>query len=599
MREERWNYPHEIKRRLHDSTDPNHGAGPILYVENGRKYSDGSEAHIALIGQTGMGKSQCGSLPFLRDILLNNESAVAVDPKGELFQKMWCFIPEHYQKFCIDFRNPRHSFTSWNPLTVPYTLWKSQNLDDNDVAASMISEFWDAVFPETMNKEFFWTAASRNFMRGLTYSIYETASGEYVNLDSISSMMHSAEKRYAVSTVLRTFYETLPSDSLAKRCLSTYCNAARDTAASIFSTSASQFEMFSRSKGLMELLRTDTLNLLDLDVNQPFIIFIVIPDETNTYDTLAGTLVSQIVQHLIRVAQGLEKQRLPIRCNVILEELGSVGRSIPSLPNLMVAGRSRNIRIMLVLQSYAQLFDVYQKSKAETIISCIGITIGFSTNSWDTLTEWSQRCGERHIEINSHLAKEPLITPAQIAAMPVGTALILINNRYKFVSRIPLFDELYDNSAWKVPEHKPIRVHATSKVLDFEAHLAQIKQQQMHALSNTGPRMPSTSVQSQRVTTENIEDVLADIQKNYAALKKQEKETKVNMARIIITSDNGNTSRIAAAISTVTGFRVDNIEKALEKKPFELLLPSKKLAKSILKEVIAVGGTGTIKDCSD
>ena len=63
-RSERWNTAGEIKRRFHETTDPMNGAGPVIYVENGRKYSDDSESHIAVIGRTGKGKSQCCSLPF-------------------------------------------------------------------------------------------------------------------------------------------------------------------------------------------------------------------------------------------------------------------------------------------------------------------------------------------------------------------------------------------------------------------------------------------------------------------------------------------------------------------------------------------------------
>src|SRR5699024_5536066 len=154
-----------------------------------------------------------------------------------------------------------------------------------------------------------------------------------------------------------------------------------------------------------------------------FILIIITPDETDVYDTLSGLLVSQMSQNLIRIAQD-KGGRLPIRVNIILEELGSVGKSIPTLPNLMVASRSRNIRLMLVLQSYTHRIDGYGKSKSETINSCIGITIGFSTNSWETLTEWAQRCGEKQIEINGHIVKEQLITATQLAAMPIGTALI-------------------------------------------------------------------------------------------------------------------------------------------------------------------------------
>ena len=118
-RSERWNTVNEIKRRFHETTDPVNGAGPVVYVENGRKYSDDSESHIAVIGRTGKGKSQCCSLPYMREILKKGESLIMLDPKGEGYKKNACYIPEHYQIFCVDFRNPRKSPTKWNPLSTP------------------------------------------------------------------------------------------------------------------------------------------------------------------------------------------------------------------------------------------------------------------------------------------------------------------------------------------------------------------------------------------------------------------------------------------------------------------------------------------------
>lgn len=155
-----------------------------------------------------------------------------------------------------------------------------------------------------------------------------------------------------------------------------------------------------------------------------------------------------------------------LRCDVVTV---ACGMAASTLPNLMVASRSRNMRLMLVLQSNSQLVDVYGKSKAETINSCIGITIGFSTNSWETLIEWSQRCGEKQIENNGLIIKEQLITASQLAAMPAGTALVMVDSQYKFVVHLPFYDEMYDNSKWKAPQHKPIESRKTFKSFDFQA----------------------------------------------------------------------------------------------------------------------------------
>lgn len=531
-RSERWNTINEIKRRFCKTTDTVNGAGPIVYVENGRKYSDDSESHIAVIGRTGTGKSQCCSLPYMREILKKGESLIMLDPKGESYKKNACYIPLNYQIFCVDFRNPRKSPTRWNPLSTPYRLFCSQDPDDNDIASSMLSELWNGVYPYDGHSDKFWTDSSVNYAKGLTYGLFETAPKEQINLDSVAVMMEQSEIRIGPNNLLKTFYEDLPHDSLAKRNLATYVTAPNETRGSIHSVASSGLEVFSRSKGLMEMLSEDTLNIMDIDVERPFILIIITPDETDVYDTLSGLLVSQMSQNLIRIAQD-KGGRLPIRVNIILEELGSVGKSIPTLPNLMVASRSRNIRLMLVLQSYAQLIDVYGKSKAETINSCIGITIGFSTNSWETLTEWAQRCGEKQIEINGHIVKEQLITATQLAAMPIGTALIMVDNQYKFIAHLPLYDEMYDNSAWKAPKSDFEINKRGFKSFDFVALVKTIRKKKLESvladMDSERKPLETSSRESffnviQNENSIDIDKLVSKIDAKIAELEKEEKE---------------------------------------------------------------------------
>ena len=82
-RSERWSNANEIRRTFHDIEDPAVGAGPILCTVKGRKYTDDGQSHIAVIGRTGKGKSQCCSLPFMHEIFRKGESLIMLDPKGE------------------------------------------------------------------------------------------------------------------------------------------------------------------------------------------------------------------------------------------------------------------------------------------------------------------------------------------------------------------------------------------------------------------------------------------------------------------------------------------------------------------------------------
>lgn len=525
--------------------------GRAFYVENGKKYSDDGESHIAVIGRTGKGKNQCGSLPYMREILQKGESLIMLDPKGEGYRKNACYIPENYQVFCIDFRNPRKSPTKWNPLSTPYRLFCSEDPDDNDIASSMISELWDGVYPYDSDPDRFWMDAAANYAKGLTYGLFETAEKDLINLESVAVMMEQSEIRFASSTILKEFYELLPSDSLSKRNLATYVTGPHETRASIHSVAASGLEVFSRSKGLMEMLSEDTLNIMDIDVTRPFILTIIIPDETDVYDKLAGLLITQVSQHLIRVAE--EKgERLPIRVNIILEELGSVGKSIPALPKLMAASRSRNMRLMLVLQSSAQLVDIYGESKAEIINNCIGITIGFSTNSWETLTEWAQRCGEKEIERSGHIIKEQLITASQLAAMPTGTALVMVDGQYKFIVHLPFYDKMYDNSGWKAPQHHIEARRQQLKSINFETMVKEMKRKQIASTlsdSNVERKTPVRSIGfpfgSRPTGPMDIESLVSSIEAKIAELEAEEEAERMRQEaeeedQVVMTGDQGN-----------------------------------------------------------
>ncbi len=593
-RSERWNTGHEIKRRFLETTNPRNGAGPVVYVENGIKYSDDSENHIAVIGRTGKGKSQCCSLPFIREILLKRESLIMADPKGECFRQNACHIPPEYQVFCVDLRNPRKSPTKWNPLSTPLRLFKSSDPDDHDIASSMLSELWAGVYPWDGHSDKFWVDASINYAKGLTYGLFETAPEEQINLDSVAVMMEQSEIRFGAGTVLKSFYESLPNESLAKRNLATYATAPNDTRASIHSVAASGLEVFSRSRGLMEMLGEDTLNIMDIDVTRPFFLAIITPDETDCYDSLCALLISQVTQHLIRVAQDMGG-KLPIRVSVILEELGSIGRGIVALPNLMVASRSRNIRLMLILQSYAQLFDVYGKSKAETIISCIGITFGFSTNSWDTLNEWSQRCGQKQIMRGDHMVTEPLVTASQLAAMPTGTCLVMVDNRYKFVSHLPFYDEMYDNTNWKPPVFKHSNRPSRMKTIDFEEFVKEKRKAKMEATLASygmgGASLMSSHEEPPETSSSAISDLISKIDQRIAELEAEEEQQRPY--RVVV--HRGSTAAVAKAIASCTDKSEEEVAERLKKLPASFYFDSKEEAEKAVEAIHKAKGLATIK----
>lgn len=174
--------------------------------------------------------------------------------------------------------------------------------------------------------------------------------------------------------------------------------------------------------------------------------------------------------------------KLPCRLNVCLEELGNIGKSISSLAHLMSAGRSRNIRCHLVLQSLSQLDTLYGPSEASTIRSNADVLIAFRTNHWETLNELSHKCGEREVDGNNHVSRESLITPSQLASMKTGQALVMISGHTKFITWLPDFTEMFDCSNWKAPRRIVRKGNTKVEVFNIKEYVQEVKKKKMREL---------------------------------------------------------------------------------------------------------------------
>ena len=91
--------------------------GPILFRKGKKIYTDPSDLHNLIVGNTGSMKTLRFVLPLIYSSAMAAESMIIVDPKGELVRKMHSFLKEKgYQISVLNWRNPRLSPDSWNPM---------------------------------------------------------------------------------------------------------------------------------------------------------------------------------------------------------------------------------------------------------------------------------------------------------------------------------------------------------------------------------------------------------------------------------------------------------------------------------------------------
>ena len=91
--------------------------GPVLFRKNDRCYTDPSDSHDLIVGDTGSQKTLKFVLPLIYSCAMAGESMVIVDPKGELVRKSGRFLERKgYQKVVLDWRKPQESPDRWNPF---------------------------------------------------------------------------------------------------------------------------------------------------------------------------------------------------------------------------------------------------------------------------------------------------------------------------------------------------------------------------------------------------------------------------------------------------------------------------------------------------
>ncbi|HIS35627.1 TPA: TraM recognition domain-containing protein [Candidatus Scatousia excrementigallinarum] len=101
----------------------------------------------------------------------------------------------------------------------------------------------------------------------------------------------------------------------------------------------------------------------------------------------------------------------------------------------------RNIYFTLVIQSYAQLNNVYGKDVAEIILDNLNVKIFLGSNNYDTLQQFSRECGEMtrisplsalngsRSEIEHYeLETIPLITRSRLSCFEPGECVVLEAN---------------------------------------------------------------------------------------------------------------------------------------------------------------------------
>ena len=395
--------------------------GGIPLINNGKQmWVDDGEYHNLIIGSTGSGKTQAIIFPMVHTLSKHGESMIITDPKGEIYEKTKIMLEKQgYEIILLNFRNPQQG-NAWNPLSLPYRLWKSGNQDKaiellDDLALNILYD------ESSKNADPFWEKTSADYFSGIALGLFEDATEEQININSISLMSTVGEEKFKGSTYIKEYFNGKDPAGAAYTNASSTILAPSDTKGSIIAVFKQKIKLFASRVNLSEMLSYSNFSIENIGTKKTAL-FIVIQDEKKTYHSLATILVKQIYETLIDVAQN-NGGKLPIRTNFLLDEFANMP-PLKDVTTMITAARSRAMRFTMIIQNFAQLNEVYGEQSAETIKGNCGNLIYLISTELKALEEISKMCGEVKSKKDDKTVSTPLITISDLQKLKMFEVIV-------------------------------------------------------------------------------------------------------------------------------------------------------------------------------
>lgn len=571
-----WAKAKEIKedkniQKVNTTDDKSEYAGVPL-ISNGKElWVDNGEYHTLVIGSTGSGKTQCTILPAMKSLAKKRESIIVTDPKAEIYEKTGGLLKKNgYNIILLNFRNPQNG-NAWNPLELPYKLYKSGNQDKaiellDDLALNILYDESNA------NQDPFWEKTAADYFSGIALAMFEDTTEDKININSINMTATVGEDKFGGSTYIKEYFSYKEPNSAAYVNASGTVMAPSDTKGGIISVFKQKVKLFASRENLSEMLSHSDFTL-DSIGKQPTAVFIIIQDEKRTYHPLATIFIKQAYETLIDVAQE-NGGKLPVRTNFLLDEFANMP-PLKDVTTMITAARSRQIRFTLIIQNFAQLNKVYGKDDAETIKGNCGNIIYLISTELAALEEISKLCGEKKSKKDDKTASTPLATVSDLQRMKQFDQILLRLRRNPFkTSFVPDFKIDWGNCTSSKVGY-PTREKQKVEVFDIREFVKEKKAQKMNEVmasmdsrqgspmgfpfmsdqtsqassggSSRRPIFPQSRSQEPDISVSDIvkkiDEKLAELEKEEKMAKEQQKNKEEKIDSSVITNEINKTNK--------------------------------------------------------
>jgi len=360
--------------------------------------------HIAIFGASGTMKSRAIIRNALFQALNRGESVIITDSKAEMYaDTSELFRNAGYDVKIFNLVDPDHG-DAWNCMS---------DLNGDTLMAQMLT--YVIIGNTSSGKgDHFWDNGEANLLRALILQTdYDhNKAKEDKHLPAVYQMLTSYSERQ-----LAAIFEKLPIDHPARAPYNLFSQASDTVKSGIILGLGTRLQVL-QDRAVQRITKYS-----DIDLTAPgkrkCAYYIILSDQDNSMAFLSSLFFSFLFIKLTRYADAQPNGRCDVPVNLVLDEFNNVGRiggaeDGSDFARTLSTVRSRDIRVMLAVQSLGQLQNRYPNNLWSEIIGNADIQLMLGCTDDTSAIYFSERSGDISVMVNSTMTVRQTIAVAQV-----------------------------------------------------------------------------------------------------------------------------------------------------------------------------------------
>ena len=334
---------------------------------------------------------------YIIEVIKNNQEELEKNIKNKKYFDNYSYMEYTSEKL-------KEHLNNLSNLEILDKIKEMQNNSSNHQAEAnhLVISLANLIFTEKESKDPFWINSSKQLFIGLAGIFLEDykkglIDENKINIASIKKFQNSSLIKENQMYLQRNL-NTRSYGNLSKDYLTSILSSAENTYKSVTAVFGEKMSIFD-DLNVENVTSISEFNFTDVG-RKPTALYIIVPDEDKSYYQLVTIILGMLIKDLSKFANMPENNgMLPVKVEWILEEFANM----PPINDIHVSvsvARSRGMRYIFFIQSFAQLDQIYGKEIASIIIDNSALCY-LKTNSVECAQIIEKKLGRATITTNS------------------------------------------------------------------------------------------------------------------------------------------------------------------------------------------------------